>query len=119
MKLGSFIKKIFQGQEKQPDPAAAEKLLKEAIDYEVRWQIETLEDGGKIVDTEDGDWQELAAVYYKTDSSSRFQIEPKEDLKKRLKELNMTITSPDVADAGALTFADNSEIISDDDFEVV
>lgn len=78
-----------------------------------------LENGGKIVDTPDGDWSELAAVYYKTDSSSRFQIEPKEDLKKRLKDLNMTITSPDVADAGALTFADNSEIISDDDFEVV
>lgn len=78
-----------------------------------------LEDGGKIVDTPDGDWQELASVYYKTDSSSRFQIEPKEDLKKRLKDLNMTITSPDVADAGALTFADNSEIIDDDDFEVV
>ena len=31
----------------------------------------------------------------------------------------MTVTSPDVADAGALTFADNSEMIDDDDFEVV
>lgn len=78
-----------------------------------------LENGGKIVDTPDGDWQELAVVYYKTDSSSRFQIEPKEDLKKRLRELNMTVTSPDVADAGALTFADNSEMIGDDDFEVI
>lgn len=76
-----------------------------------------LEAGGKIVDSPE--WQELAVVYYKSDSSSRFQIEPKEDLKKRLKELGLTVTSPDVADAGALTFADNSEMIDDDDFEVV
>jgi hypothetical protein len=76
-----------------------------------------LEAGGKIVDSDE--WQELSVVYYKTDSGSRFQIEPKEDLKKRLRELNMTVTSPDVADAGALTFADNSELITDDDFEVV
>jgi hypothetical protein len=76
-----------------------------------------LENGGKIVDSPE--WQELAVVYYKSDSSSRFQIEPKEDLKKRLKELGLTVTSPDVADAGALTFADNTEMIDDDDFEVV
>lgn len=76
-----------------------------------------LENGGQIVDS--SEWQELAVVYYKSDSSSRFQIEPKEDLKKRLKELGLTVTSPDIADAGALTFADNSEMITDDDFEVV
>jgi len=76
-----------------------------------------LENGGKIVDSPE--WQELAVVYYKSDSSSRFQIEPKEDLKRRLKELGLTVTSPDVADAGVLTFADNTEMIDDDDFEVV
>jgi hypothetical protein len=76
-----------------------------------------LENGGKIVDSPE--WQELAVVYYKSDSSSRFQIEPKEDLKKRLRELGLTVTSPDVADAGVLTFADNTEMIDDDDFEVV
>lgn len=76
-----------------------------------------LKDGGKILDSPE--WQELAVVYYKTDSSGRFQIEPKEDLKKRLKELGLTVTSPDVPDSGALTFADNSEMIGDDDFEVV
>lgn len=76
-----------------------------------------IRDGGKIVDSPE--WQELAVVYYKTDSSGRFQIEPKEDLKKRLKELGLTVTSPDVPDSAALTFADNSEMIDDDDFEVV
>lgn len=78
-----------------------------------RW----LREGGKIIDAPE--WQELAVIYYKTDSSGRFQIEPKEDLKKRLKELNLTVTSPDVPDAGALTFADNTDMIDDDDFEVV
>lgn len=76
-----------------------------------RW----LEDGGKLVD---GDIAaQLPSIYFKSDSSSRFQIEPKEDLKKRLKELGLTVTSPDAADAGALTFADNSKLIDEDDFE--
>lgn len=76
-----------------------------------------LREGGKIVDSPE--WQELAVVYYKSDSSGRFQIEPKEDLKKRLKELGLTVTSPDVPDSAVLTFADNSDMIDDDDFEVV
>lgn len=78
-----------------------------------RW----LEDGGKIVD---GDIvKQLPVVYYKSDSSSRFQIEPKEDLKKRLKELGLTVTSPDAADAAALTFADNTEMIDEEDFDFI
>lgn len=76
-----------------------------------------LREGGKILDAPE--WQELAVVYYKTDSSGRFQIEPKEDLKKRLRELGLTVTSPDVPDSAVLTFADNSDMIDDDDFEVV
>lgn len=76
-----------------------------------------LEEGGKIVDGEIA--AQLPLVYYKSDSSSRFQIEPKEDLKKRLKELNLTVTSPDAADAGALTFADNTEMVSEEDFEII
>lgn len=112
--LDVYVNKVMFGG-KSSEPKKYKNMRAEMYFKFKQW----LEDGGKIVDTPDGDWQELASVYYKTDSSSRFQIEPKEDLKKRLKELNMTITSPDVADAGALTFADNSEMISDDDFEVV
>lgn len=74
-----------------------------------------LQDGGKIVDG--SIVQQLQVIYYKADSASRFQIEPKEDLKKRMKELGLKVNSPDSADAGALTFADNSEMVSEDDFE--
>lgn len=74
-----------------------------------------VKNGGKIVDS--AILAQLPAIYYKSDSSDRFQIEPKEDLKKRLKELGLTVTSPDAADAAALTFADNSELIGEDDFE--
>lgn len=78
-----------------------------------RW----LEEGGKIVD---GDIvAQLPAIYFKSDSASRIQIEPKEDLKKRMKELGLVVTSPDAADAGALTFADSSEMITEEDFEIV
>lgn len=105
------IKVMFGGKSNEPKKyknARAEMYF----NFE-RW----IREGGKIVDSPE--WQELAVVYYKTDSSGRFQIEPKEDLKKRLRELNLTVTSPDVADSGALTFADNTDMIDDDDFEVV
>lgn len=110
--LDIYVNKVMFGG-KSSEPKKYKNMRAEMYFKFKQW----LEDGGKIVDSDE--WQELSVVYYKTDSGSRFQIEPKEDLKKRLRELNMTVTSPDVADAGALTFADNSEMITDDDFEVV
>lgn len=47
----------------------------------------------------DDDFYELANIKYKFDSSSRLQMESKEDMKKR------SLPSPDVADALMLTFA--------------
>lgn len=76
-----------------------------------------LEKGGKIV-RHDG-FYELLAVNYKADSERKFQIQPKEDLKKIMKELGLQVTSPDIADAGALTFADNTDIVDEDDFEFI
>ena len=105
------IKVMFGG--KSSEPAKYKNKRAEMFFKFHDW----LKDGGKIVDSPE--WQELAVVYYKTDSSGRFQIEPKEELKKRLKELGLTVTSPDVPDSGALTFADNTDMIDDDDFEVV
>lgn len=74
-----------------------------------------VKNGGKIVDG--AILAQLPAIFYKSDSADRFQIEPKEDLKKRLKELGLTVTSPDAADGAALTFADNTHLIGEDDFE--
>lgn len=81
--------------------------------YELRrWILE----GGKI--EYDDQWYELLSVNYKTDSEKKFIIQPKEELKKLLKELGLTVTSPDVADAAALTFGAGT-MITEDDFEFV
>ena len=76
-----------------------------------------LRDGGKIV--KDDGFLELGVVNYKEDSERRFQIQAKEDLKKLLKQLGITATSPDIADAAALTFADNSHLITESDYAFV
>lgn len=75
-----------------------------------------LEGGGKIV--KDDAWYELTAVNYRTDSERKFMIQPKEELKKILKKLNMEVTSPDIADAGVLTFAE-ADVDDEDDVSFV
>ena len=52
--------------------------------------------GGKIL--RDERWNELLEIKYKINSSEKIQMEPKEDL------FNRGLKSPNVADAGALTF---------------
>lgn len=76
-----------------------------------------LKNGGKLV--RDDGFYELTAVNYKEDSSSRFQIQPKEELKKIMKELGIEGTSPDIADAFVLTFADSSLNYGDNDIFIV
>ena len=77
---------------------------------------EWLEAGGKI--EYDEAWYELLSVNYKTDSERKFQIQPKIDLKKRMKELSLSVTSPDVADAAVLTFGEGATI-TEEDFEFI
>jgi len=72
--------------------------------------------GGKI--EYDDAWYELLSVNYKTDSERKFQIQPKEELKKIMRELGLTVTSPDVADAAVLTFGADT-MIGVDDFAFV
>lgn len=76
-----------------------------------------LEEGGRIV-RNDG-FLELLSVNYKEDSERKFQIQPKEELKKIMKQMGIIATSPDVADGGVLTFADNTELIDEDDVELI
>lgn len=52
--------------------------------------------GGRILRNQD--WYQLCEVKYKRNSSGRTQLEPKDELIKR------GVPSPDVADAGSLTF---------------
>lgn len=81
--------------------------------YELqKWILE----GGKI--EYDDAWYELLSVNYKTDSEKKFIIQPKEELKKIMRELGLTVTSPDVADAAVLTFGADS-MMGVDDFAFV
>ena len=75
-----------------------------------RW----LEKGGRIV--KDDRFLELLSVNYKSDSERKFKIQPKEELKKIMKQLGIKAGSPDVGDASVLTFADQSKIVTEDDF---
>ena len=50
--------------------------------------------------TKDDDWYELANIRYKFSSNGQLQLEKKSEMKKR------GLSSPDVADALSLTFAD-------------
>lgn len=61
-----------------------------------------IKDGGKII--YDETFYELLVIAYKTDTERKFQIQPKEDLKKRMADAGIEASSPDVADASALTF---------------
>lgn len=76
-----------------------------------------LKSGGKIL--KDDSFYELLVINYKENSEKRFQIQSKEELKKSLGDLGLQVTSPDVADAFALTFADNTETVDEDDFEII
>lgn len=73
-----------------------------------------LKNGGRIVANDA--WYELLSINYKTDSERKFQIQPKDELKRRMRDRGLTASSPDVADAACLTFADSSMIIDEDDF---
>jgi hypothetical protein len=73
-----------------------------------------IKNGGRIV--ADDNWYELLSINYKTDSERKFQIQPKDELKRRMRDRGLTASSPDVADAAALTFADSSMVVDIDDF---
>lgn len=66
------------------------------------WAFRTwINSGGKIKKSDE--WYQLCDIRYKEDSSSRLKIESKEDMAKK------GIKSPDIADAGMLTFTERVE----------
>lgn len=75
--------------------------------------------GGKLEEAEH--WLVLYEIKWKVDSGSRFKVEPKDDMMKRARAqlTRLGSTSPDVIDAGSLTFAEEKrptvEVFGDDD----
>ena len=109
-----FVNCIMFGQSAPADEKSKYKNMRAYMYYQLFLWIRG---GGKIV-REDG-FLELLYVNFKEDSSGKFKIQPKEDLKKLMKKRSLTATSPDIADAVALTFADNSTLIDEDDFDII
>lgn len=73
-------------------------------------------DNGKLV-REPG-FFEIKHIYYRRNARDKTQIEPKEDMIKRKAEEGEKVSSPDTADAFALTFVDTSTIVEEDDIYV-
>lgn len=61
---------------------------------------------------------EMKMINYKQNSSLRTQIEPKEEMIKRLAQEGVKVESPDTADAFVLTFVDTSGIVDEEDIYV-
>lgn len=75
-----------------------------------------IKEGGKLL-RETG-FMELKLINYKQNSSLRTQIEPKDEMIKRLGQEGKKVESPDTADAFVLTFVDTSSIVEEDDIYV-
>lgn len=107
-----FANLVMFGSSAPSDQKAKFKNYRAYIYYEI---LKWLKNGGKIV--KDDSFLELLVINYREDSERKFQIQPKEELKKLMKERNMAVKSPDVADAAALTFADNTDMVGEDDVD--
>jgi hypothetical protein len=75
-----------------------------------------LRDGGKMV--RDAGFLELKLIFYKRNSRDKTQIEPKDDMIKRMLLEGQKVSSPDTADALVLTFVNTSSIVEEDDIYV-
>lgn len=73
-------------------------------------------EGGKLY--RDTGFMELKLINFKQNSSLKTQIEPKDEMIKRLAREGEKVTSPDTADAFVLTFVDTSGIVEEDDIYV-
>lgn len=82
-----------------------------------KWRQWILEQGGKMEESEH--WLALYEIKWKVDSSRKFKLEPKDEMMKRARQqlIRLGSTSPDVIDAGSLTFAEENmptlEVIED------
>lgn len=79
------------------------------------WQARTWlqKEGGTML--RDPGFLEMKLINYRQNTSLRTQIEPKEEMIKRLSQEGVKVESPDTADAFVLTFVDTSSIVEEDD----
>ena len=110
---GYLIQAIMFGE------GAEDKTKYANIKAELFWRLRKwiVRENGKLVkpskSDEDNGFLELKVINYKETSTSKLQMEPKEKLAER------GIESPDTADALALTFVTVSNVVDDDDTDII
>lgn len=104
---GYFIQAVLFGQ--KPDNTERYANKKAELYWELRKWV--MAKNGKLV-KHDG-FLELKEINYKETSTSKLQMETKQELAKR------GVASPDVADSLALTFENVSDIADDDDTDII
>jgi hypothetical protein len=104
---GYYITPVLFGQKADNTERYANK--KAELFWELRKWV--MAQNGKLI-KHDG-FLELKEINYKETSTSKLQMESKEELLKR------NIASPDVADSLALTFVTTRDIVEDDDADII
>lgn len=113
---GYLVKPVLFGESSQADFKIPKSFIN--IRAWMYWEARTWlrKEGGKLL--RDGGFLELKMVNYRQNSSLKTQIEPKEEMIKRLSLEGVKVESPDTADAFVLTFVDTSAIVDVDDIYV-
>ena len=90
----------------QPSDKESFKNLRSELFF--KWK-DWIKNGGKMEESDE--WFLLYEIKWKVDSGGKFMIEPKDDMKARarLQLTSMGSTSPDVLDAGSMTFMEDSK----------
>lgn len=114
---GYLVQSAMFGEAKHPNGNPITKAMLNLRAY-MYWELRTwLRAGGRLAGDSKG-FSEAKLIYYRQNSSLKVQIEPKEDMIKRKAQEGEKVTSPDTADALALTFVDTSSIVEEDDIIV-
>jgi hypothetical protein len=108
---GMLVKPVLFGE------SAGDKAFSNMRAY-MYWQARKwlMVEGGKLM-RNDG-FLELKLINYRQNSSLKLQIEPKEEMMKRLSDEGIKVESPDTADAFVLTFVDTSSIVEEEDIYI-
>lgn len=81
------------------------------------WEARKALRTGELKLLRDDGFEELKLIYYKRNASDKTQIEPKDEMVKRLASDGVKASSPDTADGLVLTFTDTSSIVEEDDMD--
>lgn len=101
----------------KPEDSETPQLYKNMRAYMYYQLLSWIRSGGKILSR--ALLEELKHIYYKADSEGKIQIEPKEEMRKRLQENGLNIHSPDRSDAAALTFSPVRPTMGEEDFDFI